>query len=220
MKPIDLSKVTTADLKNALRLKEQLKKQVRAEYKHLVAEIVPESIEVLLKVSRMISEAKTAVFGDLQAVIDLKHEVYGVKKSGQQSHTFTDVAGNSITLGYRVTEGWDDTVNEGIAKVRTFLDTLSVDDKTSKLIEVIHGLLKKDAMGNLKASRVVELFNLTDEFDDEGFSDGVTIIHNAYKPMKSCYFIEGSQTDEQGKKIGIPLSISAVGFTKKIFTKV
>ena len=79
-------------------------------------------------------------------------------------------------------------------------------------MSVINRLLKKDAKGNLKASRVLELTRVAKEFDNPAFTDAVTIIAQAYRPQRSAFYIEANTLNEQGKKCNIPLSLSSVDF--------
>ena len=119
-------------------------------------------------------------------------------------------------MGYRVTDNYDDTVGEGIAKVTAFLTSLAKDKETGKLVKTINQLLKKDAKGNLKPSRVIELYKLTEEFNSDLFTDGVKILMDAYKPVKSVYFIDATVINKAGVKQNVPLSISSVPFTKEL----
>ena len=133
-------------------------------------------------------------------------------KKGQQSQIFSDNKGNSVVVIFIVNDGWDDTANAGIDKIKEVIESLSQDENSAKLVSAIDKLLKKDAKGNLKASRVLELRQLAEDFQDEKFTDAVGIIAAAYKPVRSAFFIEGYTTDPQGKKHGIPLSITSVDF--------
>jgi len=114
--------------------------------------------------------------------------------------------------GARVIDNWDDTVNAGIEKVRDFIASLAKDDNSARLVNVINRLLKKDAKGNLKASRVLELTKLAQEFNSPAFTDAVGIIAQSYRPQRSAFYIEANTIDEQGKKCNIPLSLSSVDF--------
>ena len=116
----------------------------------------------------------------------------------------------SITLGNRVNEGWDDTVNAGIAKVKDYLASLAKDDDTAALVETVMGLLAKDRKGNLKASKVLELEKLAQKKQAELFLDGIAIIRAAYRPEPSCQFIEVTLKDENGNEIKLPLSLAAM----------
>ena len=87
--------------------------------------------------------------------------------------------------------------------------TLAKDTESAALVETIMDLLKKDAKGNLKASRVLELRKLANRVQNAEFSDGIRIIEESYKPVKSCQFIEVKFKDEHGREHALPLSISA-----------
>jgi len=211
-KTVDLLKDFTADqLKAALAKVESKKDNDRKAYKELVEQTVPKVIFTLCAASEQISNAKTAAFKYFEDILKLKADVYGIKEK-QQSHTFS-CDGAEITIGYRVTDGWDDTVSAGIAKVEKFITSLAKDAETSALVTIVFNLLKKDAKGNLKGSRVLELQKLTKDFNNEEFTDGVKIIAEAYKPVRSVWYIEAALVGEDGTKTPIPLSASSVDFS-------
>lgn len=210
--PIDLTQFSPAQLKAALAKVESKKDEDREAYKELVEQTVPKAIFKLCLASETLSNAKTEAFKYFEDILKLKAEVYGIKEK-QQSHTFS-FDGGEVQIGYRITDGWDDTVNAGIAKVEKYISSLAKDNETAALVDMVFNLLKKDAKGNLKGSRVLELQKLTAKFSDEEFTDGVDIISKAYKPVRSVWFVEASLIDENKNKTPIPLSISAVDFSK------
>ena len=208
-KTIDLKNLSDAEIQAELERRNQKKVSDREAYKSLVQETVPKAVLKLAAVSEQLSNVKRDVFQYFEDTLNLKNEAYGIKDN-QQSHTFsTDNA--EITIGYRVTDGWDDTVTAGIEKVKTFLNTLAKDENSAALVNTVFSLLKKDAKGNLKGNRVLELQKLTADFKDENFTDGVEIISKAYKPKRTSWFIEAS-TIENGVKTSVPLSMSSVDF--------
>ncbi|PXY44493.1 DUF3164 family protein [Flavobacterium hydrophilum] len=208
----DLTKFSAQELKDALAKVESKKDLDRQAYKDLVEQTVPKVIFTLCSASEMISNAKTQAFKYFEDILKLKADVYGIKEK-QQSHTFS-CDGAEITIGYRVTDGWDDTVSAGIAKVEKFITSLAKDAETSALVTIVFNLLKKDAKGNLKGSRVLELQKLTKDFNNEEFTDGVRIIADAYKPVRSVWYIEAALIGEDGTKTPIPLSASSVDFSQ------
>ena len=214
----DLTHLTQEELKAELQRREQVLNKNRQAYKELVDEYIPQIIGKLQQYSEQMSEVKYRTFEALKILLDTKNDVYDVKGE-QQSHTFTDKNGNTITYGFRVIDSWDDTVNAGIEKVRDFISSLAKDEDSAKLVNVINRLLKKDAKGNLKASRVLELTKLAQEFNNAQFTDAVDIIAQAYRPQRSAYFIEANTLDEQGKKCNIPLSLSSADFPPGIDVK-
>jgi hypothetical protein len=207
---LDLNQLSEADLLKALEQKRQAKTQDREAYKKLVEETVPKAVERLLYISELLADAKAQTFDFFREIMQLKASIYGIKEK-QQSHTFSNDK-YSITIGYRVNDGWDDTVSAGIQKVNNFIQSLATDDQTAALVDTVFNLLKKDAKGNLKANRVLELQKLTPKFNNAEFTDGVNIIVDAYKPIRSSWFIEAEVLNDNGTKEGIPLSMSSVGF--------
>lgn len=209
---IDLSQLSEQELLAALNAKKESKNAARETYKELVAETVPKALFKLCRASEIISNAKTETFQFFEDVLDLKNEVYGLKEK-QQSHTFSYEKGE-IIIGYRITDGWDDTVTAGIEKVQNYIASLSTTPETAALVKMVFNLLKKDVKGNLKGSRVLELQKLASDLNNEEFTDGVEIIAKAFKPIRSVWFIDASLINEDGSKTNIPLSMSSVDFSE------
>ncbi len=207
---IDLKNVSLEELKKAIAEKENAKNNDREAYKLLVEETVPKAIFRLCTASEMLTNAKTEAYKFFEDVMELKEKAFGIKEK-QQTHTFSCPTGE-ITIGFRINDGWDDTVNAGIAKVEKFIQSLAKDENSANLVSVVFSLLKKDAKGNLKSNRVLELQKLTKEFNNEEFTDGVEIISKAYKPVRSSWFVDASIINEKGEKVSIPLNISSVDF--------
>ena len=211
-KPVkSITDFTAQELKDALAKIEAKKDQDRGAYKDLVLETVPKAMFQLCAASEIISDAKTKTFQFFEQVLDLKNKVYGLKEK-QQSHTFSTEK-EEITIGYRINEGWDDTVTAGIAKVENFINSLSKDEETATLVSMLFTMLKKDSKGNLKGSRVLELQKAAADSQNEEFIDGVAIIAAAYKPVRSSWFIEANLINEDGSKTPVPLSMSSIGFS-------
>jgi|GEM_PF-210861 len=208
---IDINNLSEEQLMELLKQKKAQKNNDRDAYKKLVEEVTPKALLRLAVVSEQLSNAKKETFMFFENILKLKADVYGIKEN-QQTHTFsTETA--EITIGYRVNDGWDDTVGTGISKVKEFISSLAKDKETAALVEMVFDLLKQDKAGNLKGSRVLELKKLTEKFNNPKFTDGVDIIAAAYKPVRSSWFIEAHTINpDNGIKTNIPLSMSSVEF--------
>ena len=153
---------------------------------------------------------KEQTFQNFQSVIDIKNDLFAVK-SDRQSDTFTTDDGKiSIKIGNRVYEGWDDTVEVGIDKVKAYLKTLAKDEESGMLVETVMRLISKDRKGNLKASRVLELQQLAQRSGNPELIEAIEIIREAYRPVPSVQFIEVKYKDDEGKELSLPLSMSAI----------
>lgn len=209
--PEQRSQLVAEAKKQEKQIKEQ-RSENRKAYKELTHEVVPNMFISLAVANEALMATKARIFKEAEQLIKLKNEAYDPKE-GQQSHTFTNESGTqSITVGFRVTDAYDDTLQPGIDKVNQFISGLVKDDDTQKLVNTINRLLQKDANGNLKSSRVLELQKIAQEFNSDLLNDAIQIIGDAYKPQRSCYFVEATYTDGTGKRKNVPLSLSTVDF--------
>lgn len=184
--------------------------QEREIYKEMKDATIRTNFELLKEVSGLMLEAKNTIFGNMGTLISMKNELYKTK-SDRQSDTFTTNDGTiTIKLGNRINEGWADTIDVGIQKVKDYLKTMAKDENSANLVETVMNLLAKDRKGNLKANKVLELEKLAIKSGDENFIDGIDIIKNAYRPAPSCQFIEVKFKDDEGKERSLPLSMSAI----------
>lgn len=214
MTTIDLNQLSETQLKEALKLKQEARKHDRTAYKELVNEVVPSMITTIQQASNALSKVKENVFSAFEDLLKMKADIYGIKET-QQSHTFSDEQGHTIEIGYNVVDGWDDTVNSGIAKINAYIKTLAAKQVDADTITIIHHLLKRDPKGNLKSSRVLELSSLADKLNNEFFIDGVRIIKEAYRPIRTSFYINATTLDKAGNKINVPLNIASVPFPSR-----
>lgn len=192
----------------AKRAKEQAKRD-REAYKELVDEAIESAIPDLQSVSDCIKTVKQGVLEDFRRVIDMKSEVLKLKKDGQRTDTFTNTAGDKrIIIGVYTTDGYRDTVEDGIAIVKEYIEGLASDSKTRALVKMVLRLLARDAKGTLKASRIVQLRKLAEESGNERFIEGVQIIEEAYQPAISKQFIRAEIKNDNGAWVSIPLGMT------------
>ena len=214
---MDITKLTPeqrAELKAQLEAEERAERaRVEAEretYKQLVDAAVKSSVRKLQALSTEMMRVKQEVFAEFETVIRMKNDLFKVKID-RRSDTFTTDDGTmTLTLGNRTNEGWDDTVEAGIAKVKEYLATLARDDNSAALVETVMGLLAKDRKGALKANKVLELERLAVKSQDKDFLDGINIIKAAYRPVPTCQFISVETKDEKGNATPLPLSLAAM----------
>ncbi|MCE2616092.1 DUF3164 family protein [Phocaeicola oris] len=181
----------------------------REKYKELVDEEIEKSIPILLDVSESIKVSKQCVQDNFKTILELKSELFQTKRDDQKSHTFTNSDGNKrITLGVYVTDGYRDTVEEGIDIVKEYISSLANDRKTKSLVKMIFRLLSRDAKGTLKASRIVQLRKIAEEIGNDRFLEGVRIIEEAYQPEVSKQFIRAEIRDKNGMWKAVPLGMT------------
>ena len=189
---------------------EAKRKSDREAYTALVGETIAAVMPELTNISEAIAQKKTAAAEAFRGALEMKAELFGVKDD-QQSHTFTNSEGTMrITIGHYMLDNYRDTVNEGIAMVKTYIESQARDDASRALVKAILRLLSRDEAGNLKASRVLQLQKMAEETGDERFIEGVRIIQESYQPTPSKDYIRAAVRDESGAWVPIPLSMTDV----------
>jgi len=192
----------------ARKAAEAKRKSDREAYTALVDETIAAVMPELTKISEAIAQKKTAAAEAFRGALEMKAELFGVKDD-QQSHTFTNSEGTMrITIGHYMLDNYRDTVNEGIAMVKTYIESQARDDASRALVKAILRLLSRDEAGNLKASRVLQLQKMAEETGDERFIEGVRIIQESYQPTPSKDYIRAAVRDENGGWKPVALSMT------------
>ena len=193
----------------AKKAAEEKAKSDRDMYKQMVDDEIERSIPVLLGISEQIKAGKQAVMDNFKSILEMKADLFKTKVKDDQRHTFTNSEGDKrITLGVYVTDGYRDTVEDGIAIVKEYIEGLAKDEKTKALVSMVLRLLARDAKGTLKASRIVQLRKVAMETGDDRFIEGVRIIEEAYQPEVSKQFIRAEIKNENGMWKPIPLGMT------------
>lgn len=214
---MDISKMTSAEraeLMAQLEAEERAEKQKRendiAAYKNSVDEFCRGKFARLQALSNEMRRLKEEIFNDAETLITLKEELFKTK-CDRRSDTFTTSDGRiTISLGNRTNDGWDNTVEVGIAKVKEYLQSLAKDEDGAKMFEVVMKLLAKDRKGNLRAGAMIQLEQHARRFGDPLFIEGVEIIRQSYRPVDSCQFVSASWKDDHGIRHTLPLSLAAM----------
>ena len=194
----------------ARKAAEAKRKSDREAYTELVDETIAAVMPELTNISEAIAQKKTAAAEAFRGALEMKAELFGVKDD-QQSHTFTNSEGTMrITIGHYMLDNYRDTVNQGIAMVKTYIESQARDDASRALVKAILRLLSRDEAGNLKASRVLQLQKMAEETGDERFIEGVRIIQESYQPTRSKEYIRAAVRDKSGTWMPVPLSMTDV----------
>ena len=188
-------------------------KQMREDYREMVDDAIETMMPKLQIVSKDLENHKRTVFEEFSAILDMKGEMFKMEKGSEldnQSHTFTNSQGTMrIVLGHYVTDNYLDTVDEGIAKVQEHISSLASDPKSQSLVKMVMKLLSKDAKGTLKASRIIQLRQMAEESGAPEFIEGVKIIEEAYRPIKSRTYLKAYIKNAQtGAWDQIPLGMT------------
>lgn len=200
----------------AKRQRAEAKKAQREQLQKMTDEVIEDAMEDLRRSSNDLRVCKEKVMSTFSTLIELRKEVNEeAGKKEQDSYSFTDSEGTKkIRIGYNMNDGYLDQVEEGIAKVKSYMDGLAKDEASRELVELVMRLLARDQKGNLKASRVIQLGQIAEKSGSEEFKEGIRIIRDAYRPTRSKLYIRASEKvkKENGESVweDIPLGLTEV----------
>lgn len=187
------------------------RKQQRTDYAAMVDDEVRTALPVLQELSEQIKTVKNTVFGNFDAILKVKSEVLGLTKDDQRSHTFTTSDSKfRLTLGVNTIDSYRDTVEDGIAMVKAYIESLAKDETSKALVNAVLRLLSRDQSGNIKASRVLQLRKMAEETGNERFIEGVQIIEESYQPTATKKYIRAEYKNDKGAWVNIPLGMTDV----------
>lgn len=195
----------------ARKAAQEQKREQRKMLQEMTDEVMGEAMGIMDTLRTQMGDAKRSIIETFSALMELRKEVNTeAGKKEQDSYTFTDSEGTMrIRIGYNMNDGYADSVEEGIAKVKSYIQSLAKDDESQELIDLVLQLLARDQKGNLKASRVIQLSKLAEKSGDEGFQEGIRIIREAYRPTRSKLYIR-CQRNRDGEWVEMPNSITEV----------
>lgn len=188
------------------------KREQREELQKLTDEVMAEATAALVKCSENLRQCKENMMDTFRALMEMRKEVNSeAGKKEQDSYTFTTSDGTMrIRIGYNMLDQYADFVEEGIAKVNAYIRSLAKDEESKVLVDTILRLLSRDQKGNLKASRVMQLWKMAQESGNEDFKEGMAIIQESYRPIRSKLFIRCSKKEDGGEWVDVPLSLTEV----------
>lgn len=197
--------------KKAQEREEAARKAQREDYAILVNSEVATAVSQLAELSETMRMIKATIYSNFEAILKMKNEVMHLsREGGQYTHTFTTSDSRyRITLGSRTVDDYRDTVEDGIAIVTEYLQSLAKDQDSADLVETVMHLLSRNKRGVLQPSRVIQLRQLADKRQDARLLEGVKIIEESYQPYTSKTFVQAQVKEATGWST-IPLNMTEV----------
>lgn len=190
----------------------EAKKEQRKQLQEMTDSVMAEAVAELMNCNEQLKATKQKVMDTFSTLMELRKEVNEeAGKKEQDTFMFTNSEGTQrIRIGYNLNDNYLDQVEEGIAKVKAYLESLAKDEQSKELISLVLSLLARDQKGNLKASRVIKLGQLAEKSGNADFQEGMRIIRESYRPTRSKLFIRCSLKEPEKEWQDLGLGIGEV----------
>lgn len=173
--------------------KRATKKEQRKTLQALVDSEMNSAVAELMNCSDLMKTVKGKIFANFATIMKMRREINeddNPNGDEQFSFTFTSSDGlQRLRIGYNMNDNYLMQVEDGIKKVREYLQSLAKDETSGRLVDAVMSLLSRDQKGNLKANRVLKLSKMAEESGNETFKEGMAIIRDAYLPTPGKTYI-------------------------------
>lgn len=210
MSTIDINNLSAeqrAELVKQAKEIERQNKERKANDKALLKELengfVRENIDFFIDKRGALEDKILILFGNIEAIIELRAKVYGNEKREQDSHTFTlDDGSASIKIGWNVRPTFNGTEAEGIVKIKQYMASLAGESENEKiLMEFLNVALKTDVQGNYNPKKVRELNSMRSRANSELFNEGMDIVNEAMQDIRTSRYIRGYKMMDFGNGV-------------------
>ena len=193
MTPEEKARFEAFKAEQVRKAKLDAKRIARMQLQQLVDEEMGDAVSALMGCSDTLKTAKSKIFADFDTIMKLRREINeddNPDSNEQFSFTFTSSDGlQRLRIGYNMNDNYLMQVEDGIKKVREYLQSLAKDEASGRLVDAVMSLLSRDQKGNLKASRVLKLSKMAEDSGNETFKEGMAIIRDAYRPTPGKTYI-------------------------------
>lgn len=210
MSNIDLSQLTDEQRKELIKQAKELakaQKEQKAQDKILLKDLendfVKENIDFFIDKRGALEDKILVLFGNIEAIVELRAKVYNNDKREQDSHTFTlDDGSASIKIGWNIRPTFNGTEAEGIVKIKQYMASLAGESENEKiLMEFLNVALKTDVQGNYNPKKVRELNSMRNRANSELFNEGMDIVNEAMQDIRTSRYIRGYKMVDFGNGV-------------------
>lgn len=211
----DITKMSAAELKAALKAKQQAEKAEKANRKKTYDKLRDEYIETVFGKMDVLSRELRA-FKDESVKLGLElhskmYETLGRKpKDGIDHYSLTSADGmRKVSIERQWRCEYDETSTVAIETIRTVLRE-KFEARNKGMYGIIDGILIKNGKGDYDERLVAKLRKHEEAVDDKRFSEALDILAKAYRPTTSQTYIRAYRKSESGKWVDIVMNWSSM----------
>lgn len=201
---VDLSTVSAADLKAALKKKTAAERATQEEkvanYKTLRDDYLGTVFGKMAELSPLLLAFKTESLTLGLEIHALMYEVYGREKRDLDSYTITDDDGlRKVVMERHHICQYDETAEVAVGLIKEVLEA-TVRKRDKGMYKMLSALLVKNLAGDFDEKMVAKLRTCQEEVGDERFNQALDMLSAAYKPVGSRMYIRAyKRATKEGK---------------------
>ncbi len=217
---MDLTKLSADELKKLLAEKEKQERKEREKARKAYEKERDEMIVYLMTkakdINRILTDFKTEVFMRIKS-FEEKARKYGDIRSTSKGGFGLRTSDNELMVRYErnIVNEFDERADMALELIKEFLED-KVKKRDQKSYMIISKLLTRNKAGDLNVSRVIQLLDLRNEFDDERWNKAMRLLEESYRNRPISYGVSFYRKNETtGKDEQLPLNFSAISINLK-----
>ena len=214
-KPIDLSKVSTEDLKKALAEKNQSEKAAaekkRKEYERDKEELINWMGKKAGEVSAALTEFKKTGFEKLESFRAVMLD-YGAIRKGERNKGNFEIKNEDfkIIFSSQVKHAFDERSLMAEKKLKNWLEGF-VKNRDKKLHKFIMGLMERNhKTGDLDIKNINRIYKMENDFEDQDWKDAIKLFKESYNPVGTTLYVRTYKRNERNGWDLIDLNYSSI----------
>lgn len=211
---IDLDDLTEEQLATAIEKKRKQKAQKREQAKKRY-EAARDVAGSLLLVNAQDLHTALSKFKKLcHTTMETQHEAtvnYGAVNRRSKGGFSIQASDGSwkVTRRRDTNHSWDERSNKGVALIKDFLGD-KVKKAAQKEYDIIMSFLERNQQGDLEYSKVMQLLQHKDKYQDQRWVEGCTLVLEGYNINFKAYNYEFKTKNPEGGWINLSLNFSSL----------
>lgn len=206
--------LSTAELKQLLAEREKEERADRekareayeAEKNNAVASLYDEAKEIALLLGRFKEKCHVVLANHAERL----KEYGGIRSNSKGGFSLLHTNGvTKVTRRRDTNPVWDERATKALELIKDFLMD-KVKKRDRKTFTLLMGFLEKNKAGDLEYAKVMELLKHQELFDDERWTEGLSLIKESYSQNFKAYTYDFAKQDGNGKWQRVELNFSGV----------
>lgn len=212
--PIDLTKVSSAELENILRERKKEEAAERSErkkeYESDRDRVVKFMVETAKGLQDQLLDFKIACHASFNDFREKSLEYGDIRTNSKGGFGLRTSDGKLLArLERNVVHEFDERADLALVLIREFLES-TIKKKDLAIYKMISNLIERNKSGDLKPERVASFLNIRNNFSDERWVKAMTLLEESYREREVSYNVSFYEKDQLGKDQPVSLTFSSL----------
>lgn len=212
--PIDLSQLTSAELKAALLEREKsegkAKEKAKQDYEADRDRIVKFLVGIAKEIHEQLTDFKKSCHATFDTFREQSQEYGDIRTNSKGGFSLRTSDGKLLArLERNVVHEYDERADLALGLIKEFLES-TIKKKDASTYRLISKLIERNKSGDLKPERVASFLSIKNNYTDERWTKAMTLLEESYREREVSYNVSFYEKDDLGKDQPIILTFASL----------